>query len=99
MSDDDFYVEDEPIEEVRAAWKRGEKGVTKGPRDLNRRAKGIVDAAVAAIDETSETVKLTIVATGTVVAEAGTHTDPRVNRGEDTSVTRAVEYQVAASGT
>lgn len=25
---DDFYVEDEPIEEVVAAWEAGEKGIT-----------------------------------------------------------------------
>ncbi len=48
--DDDFYVEDESPEEFRAGWQRGEKGVTKGPRDLNQRAKSIVDRAVGRLD-------------------------------------------------
>jgi hypothetical protein len=47
---DDFYEEDEPIEDIRAAFKAGEKGVTRGPRDLNERAKSIVDRAVEELE-------------------------------------------------
>jgi hypothetical protein len=54
MSDDDFYVEDESPEELRTAWKRGQDGVTRGPRDLNQRAKAIVDRAVELME--SETI-------------------------------------------
>ena len=57
--DEDFYVEDEPIEDVRASWRRGEKGVTTGPRDLNQRAKSIVDRAVAMLDAEPEAVHVT----------------------------------------
>lgn len=46
MDQNDFYEDDEPIEEVGAAWKRGEEGVTSGPRDLDQRARSIVDRAV-----------------------------------------------------
>jgi len=31
MSDDDFYVEDEPLEDIIAAWNAGEKGYTAPP--------------------------------------------------------------------
>jgi hypothetical protein len=37
-TDPDFYVEDEPIEEVRAAYERGTKGVTAPPPDASRGA-------------------------------------------------------------
>lgn len=44
----DFYEEDEPAENIRAAFARGDKGVTKKrPRDLNQLAKSIVDDATA----------------------------------------------------
>lgn len=44
MSDgSDFYEDDEPVEKIRAAFERGEKGRTaKRPRDLNRMAASIV---------------------------------------------------------
>ena len=29
----DFYEEDEPVEKIKAAWKRGKKGRTKRPLD------------------------------------------------------------------
>lgn len=48
--DDDFYVEDEPIEDVRAAWQRGERGVTAGPRTLDPEAQAIADEAAARLD-------------------------------------------------
>ena len=50
MADDGFYVEDESIEQVRVAVRRGEKGETRGKRDLNQRAKAIVDQAVARLE-------------------------------------------------
>lgn len=59
--DDDFYVEDEPIEEVRAAWKRGEKGETTGKKDLNERAKSIADRAVARLESDQPLIRLTVV--------------------------------------
>src|SRR5207248_8299182 len=42
----DFYEEDEPVEKVRQAFARGDKGATKRPRDLNQLAKSVVDHAV-----------------------------------------------------
>jgi len=45
--DDDFYEDDEPVEDREAAWAEGERGVTRGKRDLNERARSIVDQAVA----------------------------------------------------
>lgn len=45
--DDDFYEDDEPVEKIQAAFQRGEKGVTKRPRDLNRLAASVVEDAVA----------------------------------------------------
>lgn len=41
-----FYEDDEPAEKVRAAFERGEKGLTaKTPRDLNQLAASIVSEA------------------------------------------------------
>ncbi len=41
----DFYEDDEPVEKIRAAFDRGDKGLTgKRPRDLNQLAAPIVDA-------------------------------------------------------
>jgi hypothetical protein len=50
MKTGDFYEDDEPIEKVRSDWRKGERGVTTGPRDLNTRAKAAVDAVVARWD-------------------------------------------------
>ena len=45
---DGFYEDDEPIEQIRTAFDRGEKGVTANrPRDLNRLAASIVAEATA----------------------------------------------------
>lgn len=54
MDDNDFYEDDEPIEHVRAAWKRGDKGVTTGGRDLNPRAQSVVDRAAEQWDANDE---------------------------------------------
>lgn len=51
MDDNDFYEEDESIEERRAAWKRGDPGTTTGPRDLNPQVKAIVDGVAERWDE------------------------------------------------
>ena len=56
--DDDFGVEDESIEDLKAAWKRGEKGVTSGPRDLNQRAMSIVGRAVERFESEPEPVTI-----------------------------------------
>jgi hypothetical protein len=67
MGQDDFYEDDEPVEDVQAAWRQGEGGHTKGPRDLNQRAKSIVDQAVSRLEtaETAETAETMLVdATG-----------------------------------
>ena len=42
---DVFYEEDEPVEKIRAAFDRGEKGTTTRPRDLNQLAASIVKDA------------------------------------------------------
>lgn len=34
MSDDDFYEDDEPIENIIEAWQSGEHGITAGERQL-----------------------------------------------------------------
>jgi hypothetical protein len=44
MPDDDYI--DESPETLREAWKRGEPGVTKGTKDLNQRARNVVDAVI-----------------------------------------------------
>lgn len=49
---DDFYEDDEPVEKIRAAFERGEKGVTKRPRDVNRTAASIVEDATGEADVT-----------------------------------------------
>lgn len=41
---DDFFEDDEPVEEVIAAFNMGLPGITRGSRDLDKRAK-IVDRA------------------------------------------------------
>lgn len=56
-----FYEDDEPVEKVRAAFDRGEKGVTRRPRDLNQMAKSIVDEAVT--ETATESAVKTIVLT------------------------------------
>ena len=47
---DDFYEDDEPIEDVRAAWSRAEPGLTTGKKDLNQRARSVVDGAVERLE-------------------------------------------------
>lgn len=50
MTDDDFYVDDETPEEFEAAWRQGERGATVGARDLDQRARSIVDQAAERLD-------------------------------------------------
>jgi hypothetical protein len=64
MGNDESYEEDEPIEDVRTAWSAGEKGATSGPRELNERAKSIVDRAVARFEDRQD-VLLRVVDSGT----------------------------------
>ncbi|MCA1708412.1 MAG: hypothetical protein LC808_36095 [Actinobacteria bacterium] len=59
----DFYEDDEPVEKIRAAFERGEKGFT-APRDLNQRARSIVDRAVER-SEAQHGVPLQVVSSGT----------------------------------
>lgn len=47
--DDDFYEEDEPLEDVIAAFDRGEKGLTIGPKRL--------DGAIAFSSSSSVTIE------------------------------------------
>lgn len=97
MTEDGFYEDDEPIEDVQAAWQRGEAGRTKGPRDLNQRAKSILDRAVARFED-RHAVRVRVVGSDTVATtttEKGT-TDaagPLLDRVEDSPVT-ATEYLV-----
>lgn len=63
MSEDQFYEDDEPMENLRAAWNAGEKGATSGPRDLNQRQKSIIDRTVARFEGRQEVVR--VVASGT----------------------------------
>lgn len=69
---DDFYEDDEPMEDVRAAWNNGEPGVTTGKKDLNQRAKSIVDRAVERLDaeDAQERPRLWVVSVGTAAGEA-----------------------------
>ncbi|MDQ6948241.1 MAG: hypothetical protein M3256_18730 [Actinomycetota bacterium] len=95
MSDDELYEDDEPIEDVRTAWNEGEKGTTSGPRDLNERARSIVDRAVARFEERQE-VRLRVVSSGTaattLVQDSGSGASV-VDRVEDEPVT-ASAYRV-----
>jgi hypothetical protein len=59
----EFYEDDEPIENIRAAFKRGEPVLTARPRtDVNQRAAGIV-GAVAARTEAEELPRLKLLIT------------------------------------
>ncbi|HJS83696.1 MAG TPA: hypothetical protein VJ742_12760 [Nitrososphaera sp.] len=44
--DNDFYEDDEPIEDVKAAWLRGEPGKTVGPLNLSPEEEAIVESAL-----------------------------------------------------
>jgi hypothetical protein len=93
---DDFYVEDESIEQVRAAIKRSEKGETVGKRDLNQRARGIVDRAVARLESDPVRVQLTVIS-GTGMAPPE-EIDASISDGqslvERTDITVPLEYRV-----
>ena len=54
----DFYEDDEPVEKIRAAWKRGTKRTAR-PRDPNQRAADIVREATT--PELTEPLFLTTV--------------------------------------
>lgn len=47
----DFYEDDEPIEDIRTAWRRGEPGRTSGPRRLSPEAQERADRAAVRQDE------------------------------------------------
>ncbi len=97
MSDDEFYEDDEPIEDLRTAWKAGEKGTTSGPRDLNQRARAIVDRAVARFEE-RQAARLRVVASGTAatteeVRDSG-HATVIAERVDDERPISAAVYRV-----
>lgn len=95
VADEGFYEEDEPIEDLRAAWKAGEPGTTSGPRDLNQRAASIIARAVARFEE-RETVHLQVVSSGTTVTTDFPKPDvpvPAVDQVQNKAVS-ATEYQV-----
>jgi hypothetical protein len=81
LSDGDFYVEDESPQDVRAAWRRGEKGITKGPRELSSQANPIVDRAVAQLDGETRVIRWVV---GSAVdaqeAETGTSNVTRTDQ-------------------
>jgi hypothetical protein len=58
MADDEFYVDDEPIEAVRAAMSRGESGQTLGSRRLSDGDQAIVDRAVSELDRGFRVIQL-----------------------------------------
>ncbi len=60
MDTNDFYEDDESTEERRKAWRTGESGRTKGPRDMNQRAKAIVDRVVERWDAPTDDAASTI---------------------------------------
>jgi len=70
MSDtSDFYEDDEPVEKVREAFDREEKGVTaKRPRDLNRLAPSIVRDATGMV-ATPEPVRVSSESAGVTFVE------------------------------
>lgn len=87
---DDFYEDDEPIADVHAAWKRGEKGVTTGKKDLNQRARSIVDSAVERLDQPEPPrYRLTLVS-GLMGARPKT-----VNEQSPNAIVQEPEYQVS----
>jgi|tagenome__1003787_1003787.scaffolds.fasta_scaffold20444125_2 hypothetical protein len=67
---DDFYEDDEPIDDIRSVWKNGEKGVSSGKRDLDERARSVVDRAVAYLeDDSPERTILAVVKIGTAAGD------------------------------
>ena len=94
MADGEFYVEDESIEEVRAAWKRGEKGETVGKRDLNQRARSVVDRAVARLEASDDAPRVRF----TLISGAGSGHTEQIDRtiagAPSVDATEPVEYRV-----
>lgn len=89
MDTNDFYEDDEPIEEVKAAWTRSEKGVTSGRRGLDRRARSIVDRAVARFERPDEPAfRLTLVSGSTA---SGASVDETLPGAQSVDVTE-LEY-------
>jgi hypothetical protein len=58
---EDFFEEDETLEERQTAWRRGEPGVTKGKKDLNERARSAIDAVIDRWDRDESTAVETVV--------------------------------------
>ncbi len=95
MGDDEFYEGDESVEDLRAAWNAGEKGTTSGPRDLNQRAKSIVDRAVARLEGRQQVI-LHVVDSGTSLTTEvrdATENSILVKRVDENPVS-AAEYRV-----
>lgn len=59
-TESDFYEDDEPTEKIRAAWKRGKKGRTGLPRDVNQRAAAIAAQGIGRSE--SPTIGVNVVA-------------------------------------
>jgi hypothetical protein len=54
---DEFCEDDEPIEDVQSAWRKGERGVTKGKRRLSPKSQAIVDRAAMEWDDLNRDFK------------------------------------------
>lgn len=95
VADEGFYEEDEPIEDLRAAWDAGEPGVTSGSRGLSPRAMSIVARAVADFNGPRR-VSLRVVKSGTNATTDFPESDAPVSAMDqvrDETVT-ALAYQV-----
>jgi hypothetical protein len=91
MAEDEFYVEDETPDEVRAAIKRGEKGQTVGKKDLNQRSKSIVDRAVARLEQDDgPSFRLTLVSRSVAETEK---VDETIRGAQSADLTDRLEYQ------
>ena len=79
MDSNDFYEDDETIDELHESWKVGEPGVTAGPNALEDLAQATAKRAAAALNDSVE--ELTVIrAAWYVVPGPGTSATDRVER-------------------
>jgi hypothetical protein len=95
MGDDDFYEDDEPIEDVRNAWRQGERGITRGPRNLSRQAYELIGRTSQGLDEAdagaTQAETIPIDTTGWFAPRDATAVSPAGSAVTATTETRSLE--------